>query len=92
MTSQLLISTSASSSSNASSRLETVEAVTKGSAVSEARNRLIESMKRSAYHVDHQVQVLSLQAEADALLQQLQVLKQQRSLATAQLPHASVQS
>lgn len=88
MTSQLLISTSASSSSSASSRLEPVEPASSGPAVSEARNRLIESMKRSAYHVDHQVQVLSLQAEAEALLQQLQVLKQQRSVATTQLPHS----
>nr|WP_290226210.1 hypothetical protein [Trichocoleus desertorum] len=78
MTSQLLISTSASNSSSAPSRLEPGEPAISNPAVSEARNRLMESMKKSAYQVDHQVRVLTLQAEADALLQQLQVLKQQR--------------
>lgn len=78
MTSQLLISTSASSSSSAPSPLEPGEPASSSPAISEARNRLMESMKKSAYQVDHQVRVLTLQAEADALLQQLQVLKRQR--------------
>jgi hypothetical protein len=46
-------------------------------------------MKKSAYQVDHQVRVLTLQAEADALLQQLQVLKQQRSLPELASTHRS---
>lgn len=90
MTSQLLISTSASSSSSASSSVESGETASSNPAISAARNRLIESMKRSAYQVDHQVRILTLQAEADALLQQLQALKQQRSTQTASLQSASV--
>ncbi|MBD1861316.1 MULTISPECIES: hypothetical protein [Trichocoleus] len=89
MTSQLLISTSASSSSSAPSGLEPGEPASSSTAVSEARNRLIESMKKSAYQVDHQVRVLTLQAEAEALLQQLQALKQQRSISELALTHRS---
>ena len=89
MTSQLLISTSASNSLSAPSRLEPGEPASSNPAVSEARNRLMESMKKSAYQVDHQVRVLTLQAEADALLQQLQALKQQRSTSDLASTHPS---
>jgi len=42
------------------------------------RDRMIETMK-SLYQVDQQVKYLHLQAEAEALLQKVQVLKQQQS-------------
>jgi len=38
----------------------------------------MECMKKSAYQADHQVQILHLQAEAEALFVELQALKQQR--------------
>lgn len=41
------------------------------------RDRLIKLMKNS-YQADQQVKYLHLQAEVDSLLQQLQLLKQQR--------------
>ncbi|HEY9906408.1 MAG TPA: hypothetical protein V6D18_02220 [Thermosynechococcaceae cyanobacterium] len=44
---------------------------------SEVQTRLLEAM-RSQYRLDQQVKFLHLQAEAETLLQQLQVLKQQR--------------
>jgi hypothetical protein len=34
---------------------------------------------QSVYQADHQVKLLSLHADAESLLQQLQVLKQQRA-------------
>lgn len=40
-------------------------------------NRLIERMK-SLYQADQQAKFLNLQAEVDSLLEQLQILKQQR--------------
>jgi small-conductance mechanosensitive channel len=51
--------------------------------VDQQRSRLIEAMK-SQYHLDQQVKFLYLQAEADSLLQQLQVLKRQRAASSAQ--------
>ena len=41
------------------------------------RDRLIQLMK-STYQADQQLKYLHLQAEVDSLLQQLQILKQQR--------------
>jgi hypothetical protein len=41
------------------------------------QSRLLEAMK-SQYQLDQQVKFLHLQAETETLLQQLQVLKQQR--------------
>ena len=44
---------------------------------SDPQSRLLEAMK-SQYQLDQQVKFLHLQAETETLLQQLQVLKQQR--------------
>ena len=78
MTSQLLTATSAFSVSGISTATKAPEAASGDLAFSEARTRLMESMKKSAYQANHQVQVLNLQAEAEALLLQLQTLKQRR--------------
>lgn len=43
----------------------------------EYQSRLLESMK-TQYQLDQQVKFLHLQAEAETLLQQLKVIKQQR--------------
>lgn len=44
---------------------------------------LLENLKLP-YQVDHQVELLHLRAEAEALLQQLQILKQQRLVSVDQ--------
>ncbi len=51
--------------------------------VSPTQSRILEAMK-TQYRLDQQVKFLSLQAETESLLQQLQALKQQRE--TVELP------
>jgi hypothetical protein len=46
-------------------------------AVPSTQSRILEAMK-TQYRLDQQVKFLSLQAETESLLQQLQALKQQR--------------
>lgn len=43
-------------------------------------------MSKLPYQKSHQVELLNLHAETEALLQQLKLLKQQRSLATPPEP------
>lgn len=75
MTSQLLISTSESSSSNAQSAIEQSQST--ASSTASSRDRLMKSLK-SAYQADQQAKFLHLQAEAEALLEHLKTLQQQR--------------
>jgi hypothetical protein len=53
------------------------QSVRKSRAVVTGDSRLMELMK-SLYQTDQQVKYLHLQAEVESLLQQLQILKQQR--------------
>jgi hypothetical protein len=55
--------------------------VSSGAATSTLQPRTLEAMK-TQYQLDQQVKFLSLQAEAELLIQQLQTLKQQRQLRT----------
>ena len=70
MTNQTLMNYASTSSTTAVSRPPSPLS-------SEVQTRLLEAM-RSQYRLDQQVKFLHLQAEAETLLQQLQVLKQQR--------------
>ena len=49
---------------------------------------LLESVKL-LYQVDHQVELLHLRAEAEALLQELQTLKQRRLIAVSRVDNLS---
>ena len=89
MTSQTLTIDSSIDASNvqpdqarhAQMQAQSVEADT----VDQHRSRLIKAMQ-SQYQLDQQVKFMHLQAETDSLLQQLQILKQQRqALETAPL-------
>lgn len=75
MTSQLLTATNQPGVSGMSSATAVASSEPTFAA---ARARLMECMKKSAYQADHQVQILHLQAEAEALFVELQALKQQR--------------
>lgn len=64
---------------------------------SEAAPQAVSSTSRSAilegvklpYQVDHQVELLHLRAEAEALLQELQTLKQRRLVAVSSVENLS---
>lgn len=56
----------------------TVSLATKSSKTAVADNPRVLTLMKSLYQADQQVKYLYLQAEVDSLLQQLQILKQQR--------------
>lgn len=86
MTSQTLISDSAFvSERSASSGAQLEKGVISKNMVqttlpssSRESDRLAETIKRLPYQASHQVELLNLEAETECLLQQLQVIKQQR--------------
>jgi hypothetical protein len=79
MTSQVLVSSSASAS-GASSATEShsSDALQTTGASPDMKTAVLEPAKKLPYQADHQVELLNLQAETECLLQQLTILKQQR--------------
>ncbi|HEY9617373.1 MAG TPA: hypothetical protein V6C64_11060 [Microcoleaceae cyanobacterium] len=75
MTSPTLTTDRSASSSTAV--LDRPVATTSKAAQADRQSRVLEAMK-AQYRIDQQVKFLHLQAEADTLFQQLQVMKQQR--------------
>lgn len=75
MTSQTLTTDRSANSSTAV--IERPIATAGTTAQVDRQSRVLEAMK-AQYRIDQQVKFLHLQAEADTLLQQLQVMKQQR--------------
>lgn len=68
-------------SANSSSTAVLDRPMTTGNATqTDRQSRLLEAMK-AQYRIDQQVKFLHLQAEADTLFQQLQLMKQQRQVA-----------
>ncbi|MGI0486142.1 hypothetical protein ACN4EK_11940 [Pantanalinema rosaneae CENA516] len=75
MTSQTLTTDRSANSSTAV--LDRPIATTGKAVQADRQSRVLEAMK-AQYRIDQQVKFLHLQAEADTLFQQLQVMKQQR--------------
>jgi hypothetical protein len=71
------MSTRSSALLDAPSAIGSSQSVRNRSTVVTGNTRLLELMK-STYQADQQVKYLHLQAEVESLLQQLQILKQQR--------------
>ncbi|MEB3337707.1 MAG: hypothetical protein VKJ46_09610 [Leptolyngbyaceae bacterium] len=81
MTSQLLLSTSSPTSLQVQRSVEEAPLADPFSTNAIGLGSVPEATQ-VFYQADHQIKFLRLQAEADALLQHLQVLKQQRLSAT----------